>query len=103
MARTYVNYFFNPILMIITFIVEDDFHKNVHYFIISELIALFMVFFGAVYNEYIILCFCGLEYDTKYAISQRALERETTYSLHAEKEGYIIKNDQEEKILIEMI
>ena len=40
----------------------------------SEIICLFADFFCCVYNEFIILSFCGLEYNTKDEISKRALE-----------------------------
>ena len=100
MAYANAIYFFNPIFIIYFFIDKNDLNKNGFYFIISEIISIFMNFFGAVNNEYIILFFCGLDYDTKYAISKRALEREITYSLDAEKDGYIIKNEEKEKILL---
>ena len=103
MARTYINYFFNPLFIPYKYLKKDDFDNNFFYFIINEIISIFMIFFGAVYNEYIILYFCDLEYYTKHEIFQRALERETTYSFEIEKDGYIINNIEDEKIEMEMV
>ena len=49
----------------------DIFHHNVTYFIIIEIIYIVLSFFGCVFNEYIILYCCGLEYDIQDEVSNR--------------------------------
>ena len=51
----------------------DIFHHNVTYFIIIEIIYIYIVlsFFDCVFNEYIILYCCGLEYDIQDEVSNR--------------------------------
>ena len=73
MARSSIDFFMGPIFNIYYFIWKDDFHKNYFYFFISEIINIITVFFSCVYNEYIILFFCGIEHDTKDEIVERAL------------------------------
>ena len=103
MARSCANYFFNPFFIIYSFINNNDFNKKIFYFVINETIEVFKIFFGAVYNEFIIIYFCGLEYDTKISISQRALEKESVFSynikndsFNAEHDDYIIRFDNED-------
>ena len=73
MARALVEYLLNPFFNIYTFFELGDFNKNVSHFIISIIICIVISFFGCVYNEYIILYFCGLENETKDVIAERAL------------------------------
>ena len=49
----------------------DIFHRNVTYFIIIEIIYIVLSFFDCVFNEYIILYCCGLEYDIQDEVSNR--------------------------------
>lgn len=46
--------------------------------------SLIITFFGCVYNEFIILFFCGLEFDTYEEVSKRAsnLERLSNKSIN---------------------
>ena len=76
MARSLTDYFLNPLLNIYYFIKGEDFLNNYFYFFISELICIFADFFCCVYNEFIIVTFFGLAYDTKDEISKRAIETE---------------------------
>ena len=73
MARSLTDYFFTPIFNIIHFFTWEDFKNSYLYLFLSELIYIFSDFFCCVYNEYLILTCCGLEYDTKDEISERAL------------------------------
>ena len=74
MAKSFVDYFFNPFLNIYYFISGKDFINNFFYFFMSEIVCILADFFCCIYNEFIIISFCGLEYDTKDEISKRALE-----------------------------
>ena len=76
MARSLNDYFFNPFFNIYYLFAENDFHKNFLYFSLNEIICLIMDFFGCVYNEFIILFCCGLDHDTKYGITKRAINAE---------------------------
>ena len=72
MARSLAYFVMNPFMNIYYFLKRNDFNGDIFYFIISEVICLATDFFGCVYNEYIILSFCGLEADTIDEISERA-------------------------------
>ena len=72
MARSFAKYFLNPLFNIYFYLEEDDFHNNILYFIICEIINIIIDFFYYVYNEYIILYCCGLEHDTYDEIFERA-------------------------------
>ena len=76
MARSLTDYILNPLFNIYYFIRGEDFQSNFLYFFIFEIICLFADFFCCVYNEFIIVTFCGLAYDTKEEISKRAIETE---------------------------
>ena len=84
-AKGFVNYFFNPIYLIYTFLCENDFiykgKQNITYFILNEILSFIFIFLGFVYNEYIILSCFGLEHDTKYGIVTRA-NNSTRESIH---------------------
>ena len=76
MVTTLQDYVLNPIYLIYYFCAHNDFKNNgklyVLYFIINIIISLIISFFGCVYNEFIILFFCGLEYNTHDQVSKRA-------------------------------
>lgn len=75
-ARTLTDYLFNPIYLIYSYFIEDDFkykgEQNISFFLLNELMSIIFIFLGFVYNEYIILFFCGLEHDTRYGIYKRS-------------------------------
>ena len=77
MARSLIDYLFNPVINIFCFFVVDEFFGNYAYFIITELICLVMSFFGCVFNEYIILYCCSLELETRDEIADRANDSES--------------------------
>ena len=80
MAKTLAVYILNPFLYIYYFIIENDFisdgERDYFYFIINIIIAVIISFFGFVFNEFIVLSFCGLDYETHFSISNRALNLE---------------------------
>ena len=76
MARSLIEYLLNPFLNIYTFFKLNDFNKSVVYLIISIIICIVISFFGCVYNEYIILFCCGLEYETEDIIIERSRKTE---------------------------
>ena len=73
MARSLIDYLLNPFIYIFLYFLEHEFFDNLVYFIITEFICLVMSFFGCVFNEYIILYFCGLHHETQDEIANRAL------------------------------
>ena len=73
MTRSLIDYLMCPIFNIYYFIDENDFQNDYFFFFASELLSLIIVFFGCVYNEYIILFCFGLEHNTKDEIYERAI------------------------------
>ena len=75
-ARTLTDYLFNPIYLIYSYFVENDFmykgEQSISFFLLNELMSIIFIFLGFVYNEYIILIWCGLEHDTRYGIYKRS-------------------------------
>ena len=72
MARSLIDYLLNPFINIFFFCIGLDFFSDILYFIFIEIMCVVMSFFGCVFNEYIILYFCGLELETKDEIAKRA-------------------------------
>ena len=72
MARSLIDYFFNPFINIFFYFVEHDFFNNTIYFVVTEVFCLVMSFFGCVFNEYIVLYCCDLELETQDEIADRA-------------------------------
>ena len=76
MVTTLAEYVLNPIYFVYFYFVLNDFRTNdksdIIRFVINIIISLIMSFFGCVYNEFIILFFCGLEVDTHDQVSIRA-------------------------------
>ena len=72
MARSLIDYFFNPFINIFFYFIEQEFFKNIYYFVVSEIICCVMSFFGCVFNEYIVLYCCNLELETHDEIADRA-------------------------------
>ena len=80
MYRSISYYFLCPIMIIYTYFFEDDFlyegKRNVFYLIFNIILAIIVLFFGAVYNEFLILYCCGLEFETHNEISKRSINIE---------------------------
>ena len=76
MARSLTDYFLNPIYLTVDFALKNDFvnknDRDVPYFIINVILSFIISICGCIYNEFLILFFCGLEHDTHNQISKRA-------------------------------
>ena len=82
MARSLMDYLLNPFLYIYIFIDCGDFFDSLSYFIIIEIVTLIINFFGCLYNEFIILFCCGLEYETVDEIKKRAENKQNRILEH---------------------
>ena len=75
-AKTLTDYLLNPIYNIIEFSRKKDFvigrKKNVLYFITNFIVSFVITICGCVYNEFIVLFCCKLEYNTHHEITRRA-------------------------------
>ena len=76
MAKTLTDYILNPFYLIYDFFIGNDFHNgkepNYIYFSINLVISFIISICGCVYNEFIVLFCCELEFDTHNQISKRA-------------------------------
>ena len=98
MARSLTDYFLNPIYLTLDFALKKDFLKqgkrNIPYFILNLILSFIISFCGCVYNEFIVLLFCGLGINTHDQVSKRA--KILTNELNEIKEGSLdISNDDE--------
>ena len=86
MAATLSQYFLNPIYIIFTLLFSNDFisygKRNYFYFIINLLLAIIISLSGCVYNEFFILFFCGLQHETHYQITCRAITEDKIFSVN---------------------
>jgi hypothetical protein len=100
MAKSLIEYLFNPVYIIFSFFFDNDFlfkgESNVLFFLINEILSFVFIFFGFVYNEYIILYCYQLEYDTNYGISIRAIESIKGDTLDDLKEEAPILNNEDD-------
>ena len=75
MTTTFMDYILNQIYLIIYFALNEDFlskrKRNYAHFFINLFLALFITFLGFIYNDFIIIYFCGLERDTYQEVSER--------------------------------
>ena len=71
MAKSLTDYLLTPFFNLLFFFLIYG-TNDIGYMILSEIVSLVISFFGLVYNEFIIIYGCGLEYDTKEEISKRA-------------------------------
>ena len=78
MAKTLIDYLYNPIYLIYSFLVNNDFLINrkssYSFFFLNEILSIIFTLLGFVYNGYIVLYCHNLEIDTTYDISIRARE-----------------------------
>ena len=97
MARSFINYLLNPLYYLIFFFIKNDFNNNYFYFIFYEITSIIIDFFGCVYNEFIIIYACNLEFDTIDEIAERAKSienipiesnQENEYSSDSHKENF---------------
>ena len=100
MAKSLIEYLFNPVYIIFSFFFDNDFlfkgESNALFFLINEILSFVFIFFGFVYNEYIILYCYQLEYDTNYGISIRAIESIKGDTLDDLKEEAPILNNEDD-------
>ena len=77
MTTSFMDYFFNPIFIIVSFIFFNDFSidgkRNWINFGINLFLSLIISFLGCVYTEFIILSCCGLDRETHKQITNRAI------------------------------
>ena len=75
MTKTLTDYVLNPVYLTINYI-EGDFvsrgKQNIIYFLINLFMSIIITLCGSVYNEIVILFFCGLEKDTYTQVSERS-------------------------------
>ena len=76
MAATLAEYLYNPLYIISSLILHNDFisnrKRNYLYFSINLFLSIIISFSGCIYNEFIILLCCGLQNETHHVISIRA-------------------------------
>ena len=75
MTISLTDYFLNPIYLIQNYLDGDFKHRgkqNFFYFFISFILGITTDLFGSVFNEIIILFFCGLEVNTHDQVSFRS-------------------------------
>ena len=76
-TKTLTDYLLNPLYIIIDFSRKKDFlkegNRNILYFILNLILSFIITICGCVYNEFIVLFFCKLEYNTHYGIAKRSL------------------------------
>ena len=96
MAKSLPAYFFNPFFMIYYFIFENDFtiegKRNYFYFVINFILSIIIDIFAAIYNEFFILNCLGLQKDTHYGISERALDNSLVELDDVERQNSIEKD-----------
>ena len=79
-VKTLTDYFLNPLYIIYYFCMGEDFiingKSNWAYFLLNLIYSSLITFFGCVYNEIIVLYFCGLERDSYDEVCKRATKLE---------------------------
>ena len=90
MARTLTDYFLNPIYISVDFALEKDFlirgQRNVAYFVVNLILSFFVSFIGCVYDEFIVLFFCGLDHDTHTQVTKRAIFQNELSDIYTDKD-----------------
>ena len=77
----------NVYYFIIGYDLISNSERNYFYFIVYMIIALIVSFFGCVFNEFLVLSFCGLEHETHYSVSRRASNYEIIKDLKLMEES----------------
>ena len=76
MASALSEFILNPVYIILTFVLAEDFkskkNKNL-YFSINLILTIIISLCGCIYNEFLILFFWGLQYETHREIVFRAV------------------------------
>ena len=80
MTTAITDYILNPFYIILYFILEEDFlykgKRDYSFFITNLILSIIISFFGCVYNDFVVLYFCGLEKNTYQQVSERAYKTE---------------------------
>ena len=100
-TSTFMDYILNPFFIIYHFTSGNDFlykgKSNWIYFMINLLMSIILSFCGCVYNEFIILFFCKLEFNTHDQVILRSLTEIDRNSLYEEIDEE--NNDKDEDSL----
>jgi len=90
MARTLTDYILNPIYMPVYFALKKDFlrngERNVAYFVVNLILSIIISFIGCVYDEFIVLFFCGLDHNTHAQVSKRAFFQNELDNIYSDKD-----------------
>lgn len=82
-------------MIIYSFFFQNDFisngKQNILYFIINIILSIIIVFFGCIYNEFIVLHCFGLDYETHKEIAIRADSQDLEFN-----ELTVINDDDED-------
>ena len=99
MTKSLTDYFLNPIHIIINYF-KGDFvsggKQNIIYFLINIILSIVISLCGCVYNEIIILFFCGFERDTYDQISFRSFHVYKKELSELNDEAFKDKDDESE-------
>ena len=86
MASSLSEFFLNPIYIIFSLFLENDFihnkKRNYLYFSINIILTIIISLCGCVYNEFLILFFWGLQHETYKEISYRAALPHDNFELY---------------------
>ena len=86
MALALAEYFLNPIYIILTLTLVNDFKSErgskYLYFSLNLVFTILITLSGCVYNEFIILFFCGLQHETYSEIASRAASVDDNFELN---------------------
>ena len=86
MALALAEYFLNPIYIILTLTLVNDFKSErgskYLYFSLNLVFTILITLSGCVYNEFIILFFCGLQHETYNEIASRAASVDDNFELN---------------------
>ena len=89
MTRALTDSVLDPFLVIYYYISGEDFNmkgkKKIIYFFINFFLLIIIVICGAIYNEFMVLYCCKMEYDTYSEISIRAINDKSLELLGTEK------------------
>ena len=58
MAKSFMDYLFNPLFNILHFYLEKDFYQNYFFLVVCEILCLSIYFFCCVFLEYIVIYSC---------------------------------------------
>ena len=102
MTRTLTDSFLDPFLIIYYFFDGNEFQAKENslkaiYFIINLVLLIIIILCGLVYNEFLVLFCCDMEYETHLQISLRAKDIENNVELPTnDKNKEIIDNDDDD-------